>query len=218
MKKLTLTALALVFLSSTAFAGTTAITNAHIYTSGKNGEIASGTIVISNGKIVDVGANARVPTGASVIDAKGKIVTPGLYAAGTNLGAVEIELVSQTNDNATHNQTLSAAFDISYGIDSDSIVIPVARLGGVTRALVTPVGGDSDGRELLFAGQAAIISLAAGTAPVIKPRAAMVLELGETPKLKNSVMVVARTPNRSDRGRRNTERATSTRPTAANAG
>jgi hypothetical protein len=36
--------------------------------------------------------------------------------------------------------------------------------------------------------------------------------------MKNKVITVARTPKRSDRGRRNSERATSTRPTAASAG
>jgi imidazolonepropionase-like amidohydrolase len=180
MQRLALAALAVAFILAPVQAGTTAITNAHIFTSGKSGEIASGTIIISNGKITAASANVRIPAGATIVDAKGRIVTPGLYAAGTNLGAVEIELVSQTNDNATANHTLSAAFDISYGIDPDSMVIPVARLGGITRAVVTPVSGDGDGRELLFAGQAAIISLAAGIQPVVKPRAAMVLELGES--------------------------------------
>lgn len=179
MQRLFIAALALSLAAGHATAETTAITNAHIYTSAKNGEITSGTILISNGRIAGVGANLRVPAGATVIDAKGSVVTPGLYATGSNLGAVEIELVSETNDNATSSKTLSAAFDISYGIDAGSIVIPVARLGGVTRALVTPVYGDGEGRELMFAGQAAIITLANGMDPVVKPRAAMVLELGQ---------------------------------------
>ncbi len=179
MQRLLIATFALTLAAGPVAAETTAITNAHIYTSAKNGEISSGTILISNGRIAGVGANLRVPASATVIDAKGSIVTPGLYATGTNLGAVEIELVSETNDNATSNQSLSAAFDISYGIDADAITIPVARLGGVTRALVTPVYGDGEGRELMFAGQAAIISLANGASPVVKPRAAMVLELGE---------------------------------------
>jgi hypothetical protein len=36
--------------------------------------------------------------------------------------------------------------------------------------------------------------------------------------MKNNVTTVARTPKRSDRGKRNNERATSTKPTAASAG
>jgi imidazolonepropionase-like amidohydrolase len=162
-----------------AQADTLAITNARILTAGPQGEIASGTIVVTNGKISAVGASVQVPSGATVIDAGGKTVTPGLYAAGSNLGAVEIDQVDETNDNSSSSHSVSAAFDISYGIDSDSMVIPVARQGGITRAVVTPVPGAGDGRELLFAGQAAIITLADGAQPVVKPRAAMVLTLGE---------------------------------------
>jgi imidazolonepropionase-like amidohydrolase len=162
-----------------AQADTLAITNARILTAGPQGEIASGTIVVTNGKISAVGASVQVPSGATVIDAGGKTVTPGLYAAGSNLGAVEIDQVDETNDNSSSSHSVSAAFDISYGIDPDSMVIPVARQGGITRAVVTPVPGDGEGRELLFAGQAAIITLADGAQPVVKPRAAMVLTLGE---------------------------------------
>jgi imidazolonepropionase-like amidohydrolase len=179
MRRFTLSLLAATLLASTASAGSTAITNAHIFTGAKKGEIASGTIVITNGKITAVGANAAIPKGANIIDAKGGVVTPGLYATGTDLGAMEIDQVSATNDNATSSKTLSAAFDISYGVDPASMTIPVARKGGITRALVTP--GAGSGRELLFSGQGAIISLADGQASlVIKPRAAMSLELGES--------------------------------------
>ncbi|MEQ1752641.1 MAG: amidohydrolase family protein [Micropepsaceae bacterium] len=179
MRRYTLAIFTATLLSSGATADTSAITNAHIFTSARAGEIQSGTIVISDGRIAAVGTNVAVPKGATIIDAKGGVVTPGLYATGSNLGVVEIELVKQTNDNANSSQTLSAAFDISYGIDPDSMVIPVARLGGITRALVTPVFGDGGERELLFAGQAAIITLRAGNSAVVKPKAAMVLELGE---------------------------------------
>lgn len=179
MKKIFYITAALLMGTMVAQADTMAITNARILTAGPQGEIASGTIVITNGRISAVGSNVQVPSGARVIDAGGKTVTPGLYAAGTNLGAVEIDQVDETNDNSSSSQSVSAAFDISYGIDPDSMVIPVARQGGITRAVVTPVPGGGDGRELLFAGQAAIITLAHGEQPVVKPRTAMVLNLGE---------------------------------------
>ena len=166
-------------LASPAFADTTAITNAHIYTMGRGGEIASGTVLIQNGKIAAVGAQVPVPAGATVVDAKGGGVTPGLFIAGTNLGTAEIDLVANTIDTATKNKTLSAAFDIQYGIDPQSMAIPVARVAGVTRALVTPGYAGGDERELLFAGQAAVITLGDGANIVVRPRAAMMLELGE---------------------------------------
>jgi imidazolonepropionase-like amidohydrolase len=162
-----------------AAAETTAITNAHIYTMGKPGEIASGTILMRDGRISAVGA-IRPPPGATIIDAKGRVVTPGLYIAGTNLGANEVELIASTQDTATKNSALSAAFDIQYGIDGQSVAIPVARMTGVTRAVVTPGYTDGGERQLLFAGQAAIITLREGANPIVRPRAAMMLELGES--------------------------------------
>ena len=180
MLRATIIALFALLATSAAIADTIAITNARIHTMSRVGDIASGTIVIRNGRIDAVGAAVRVPRGATVVDAKGGTVTPGFFVVGTTLGALEVDLVDQTQDNATANASLSAAFDISYGIDPDSFAIPVARLGGVTRALVTPSYADADGRELLFAGQAAVITLAEGNAIVKRPRAAMILELGES--------------------------------------
>jgi imidazolonepropionase-like amidohydrolase len=165
--------------ASSALAETIAITNAHIYTMGKGGEIDDGTVVMRNGKIAAVGRNVRAPRDATVIDAQGRVVTPGLFIAGTNLGAIEIDLVDATDDTSTKNRSLSAAFDISYGIDPDSILFPIGRVTGVTRALTTPGYASGDDRQFLFAGQAAVISLAAGGPTLVRPRAAMVLELGE---------------------------------------
>lgn len=179
MLRLIMALAALVFAQS-ALADTTAIVNAHIYSMGPAGEINSGTVLIRNGKIVAVGANVSVPSGADVIDAKGQIVTPGLYIASTNLAALEVDLVDSTVDTATKNKTLSAAFDIQYGIDPMSTMIPIARLAGITRAMVTPGYEGGDGRELLFAGQGAVISLGEGAKTVARPQAAMLLELGES--------------------------------------
>ena len=179
MLRAAIIALLTICAATAAIADTTAITNADIHTMSRAGEIANGTIIIRNGRIDAVGTRLRVPAGATVVDAGGGVVTPGFFVLGTDLGALEVELVKQTQDNATANSSLSAAFDISYGIDPDSVTIPIARLGGVTRALVTPSYADGKDRELLFAGQGAIITLADGTNVVRRPRAAMVIELGE---------------------------------------
>jgi imidazolonepropionase-like amidohydrolase len=58
------------------------------------------------------------------------------------------------------------------------MMIPIARLGGVTRAVVTPTIARPR-RELIFAGNAAVIHLGSGPELVQKPKAGMVLALGE---------------------------------------
>src|SRR5690606_13930395 len=55
--------------------------------------IMGATVLIRDGRIEAVGAGVQVPAGATRIDASGKIVTPGLFDSGTNIGVVEIEAV-----------------------------------------------------------------------------------------------------------------------------
>lgn len=57
----------------------TAITGGDIHT--VTGEvIRGGTVLIEGGKIADVGQNVTVPDNANVIDATGKVITPGFVA------------------------------------------------------------------------------------------------------------------------------------------
>jgi imidazolonepropionase-like amidohydrolase len=133
------------------------------------------------------------------IDARGKIVTPGFVAVDSGLGGSEVGSVRGSNDLSNNANTLSAAFDLSYGLDPWSFTLPVARLGGVTRAVVTPQHAGSGGGHShddsdfagaghggyqspgLFAGQAAVIKLG-GADILVKPRVAMVAPFGEAGK------------------------------------
>jgi len=166
--------------------------------------IENGTVVMRGGRIVSVGAGAA-PAGARIIDARGKTVAPGFVAVDSGLGGSEVSSVRGSNDLSNGANTISASFDVSYGLDPWSFTLPVARLGGVTRAVVVPQhagssGGHShqdDGSEDfagaggggyqspgLFAGQAAVIQLGAGATKggasiLVKPRVAMVAPFGE---------------------------------------
>jgi imidazolonepropionase-like amidohydrolase len=192
-----LLATAAIGLATQAQAATVAIVNARILNPGA-AEIANGTVVLRDGKVVSVGANVAAPAGAEVVDAKGGVVTPGFVAVNSNLGAVEISMVG--DDVAVSTPDLGAAFDIQYALNPDSPVIPVARLGGITSAVVTPradggQGGagehDDGGAEHtsgapasehahnLFAGQAAVIQLVRGQEMLVKPKVAMVSPFGE---------------------------------------
>ena len=76
MRRLTLISLTALALSAMpALAQVTAITGGRVLTG--TSVIENGTVVIQNGRIVSVGTGAA-PQGARVIDARGKVVTPGL--------------------------------------------------------------------------------------------------------------------------------------------
>jgi imidazolonepropionase-like amidohydrolase len=167
-----------------ALAGpTTAIVHARLLTMGPAGEIADGAVIIRDGKIVAVGANLTPPAGATVIDAKGAVVTPGLFAANTVLGVREVNSVKGTDDAKSASSELGAAFEPQYGLNPETTLVPVARLGGVTRAIVVPApggdgeGGGDDGGGSLFAGQAFAIRLAGDL--LFKPRLAVAMSFGE---------------------------------------
>ncbi|WP_129791512.1 amidohydrolase family protein [Sphingosinicella sp. CPCC 101087] len=161
-----------------AAAETLAIVNGRIATVGPAGTIDRGTILIRDGRIVAVGADLSVPPGTRTIDAQGRIVTPGFIASGTGLGLIEVRSVEAADDRGASFPGISAAFDAGYGLNPDSLLVPVARLGGITRAIATPVYGDAPGRELLFAGQAAAVALGGGPM-LVRRGVAMVLEMGD---------------------------------------
>jgi len=179
--KSTLLGAAALLLGMSASAETIAITHAKIATMGKDGVIQNGTILVKDGRIAAVGSGVAVPAGARTIDAGGHLVTPGLVATGTDLGATEVEGESTTVDANGATDSLSAAFDVSLGINPASMVIPPARMGGVTRAVVTPQisgrGGASKG-EKLFAGQAAVIDLSGDPHSITARHVAVMVDVG----------------------------------------
>lgn len=174
-----LAALVALLLAAPASAETIAIVDARLMTMTGAGEIDGGTIVIRDGRIAALGARVAVPADARVIDGRGGVVTPGFIQADSTLGAVEVSQVPTSADRATHSAAISAGFDISLGLNPDSILLPVSRLAGITHAVTTPPYDDRRGRALQFAGQAAVIDLAQRPQMVTRPRAAMVLEMGE---------------------------------------
>jgi imidazolonepropionase-like amidohydrolase len=163
-----------------AHAETVAVTHAHVFTMGPAGELKDATVLIRDGVIASVGA-APTPAGARILDAAGAVVTPGLISASDPISTVEIEGVEATVDTGTRNDRLSAAFDIQYAVNPDSALIPLARMGGVTDAVVLPeMERDKSRRDMFFAGQGAVIHLQGGAAdPIRKAQAAMVLDMGE---------------------------------------
>jgi imidazolonepropionase-like amidohydrolase len=153
-----------------------AITNARILpVSGP--AIDRGTVIIRGGRIAAVGANLTAPAGARVIDAAGKIVTPGWLDSGIHTGIVEIPGSAKgTADQNTTDARVSAAFTVVDAFNGNSTVIPVTRVEGITRALVTP-GGTGN----VFLGQGAVMDFSGAQVPasVTRAPAVMVALLGE---------------------------------------
>jgi len=157
-------------------AGSLAIVDARVHTLTEAGVLEGATVLITDGRISAVGRKLSLPEGAERIDAAGCIVTPGLFGALTHLGVEEICGVAETVDARQAGQVYSAAFDVAFAFNPRSVVIPVNRIEGVTRAAVVPMAAEETGS--VIGGQAAVVALA-GPRPVMRRGAAMLARLGE---------------------------------------
>lgn len=177
---LALGGLVAIVLAGPAAAELFAIGNAEVHTVGSAGVLEGATVLVRNGHIEAVGVDVAVPDGARRIDAGGRPLTPGLIVARRQLGLKEIDGVEETNDVASAQKRYSAALDVVDALNPRSVLLPVNRIAGVTRALTAP---DSTKGGSLIAGQGAIISLAGTLAAdgqwIVRPQAAMFAALGE---------------------------------------
>lgn len=148
--------------SSHAFGADLIIRNAEVHTLTDTGKLANADVLVRDGKIAAVGAGLNAPADASVIDAKGKPLTPGLFAGLTAIGIEEV-----SGESATVDEYLSLSvpgqmqwrpeFDVTLAYNPRSVLVPLARSEGLTWTVIEP-GSSTDGGSLI-AGQGAAITL-----------------------------------------------------------
>lgn len=159
--------------SATVDARSLAIVNATLHTATEQGVLENASIIMDNGKITAI--NPQQVYADQVIDAQGRIVTPGFIASINQLGLVEVSAVAGSRDAGEEKAGID--FDVSLAYNAHSSLIPYARKGGVTRDVITPHGGDS-----IFAGLASVVDLSGDLQSDIQKQAALVVYLGERSK------------------------------------
>ena len=154
-------------------AQTFAVTHATAYFHPGDAALQDATLLITNGKIAACGLHVAVPVGTKIIDAKGRIVTPGLMNSGSQLGLVETG-TADTTDSAVASGPLGAAFDVKYALNPNSTLLPVARADGLTRAMVLPTHSATPP----FDGLGAVLRLSEGAEILDRSDAAVVATVG----------------------------------------
>ena len=145
-----LAAAALLVAAHVAAGQTILIRNATVHTLA--GEpIEGGSVLIENGKIAGVGRRLRAPRGATIIDAQGKRLYPGMFDAFTQVGLVEITAVGVTGDRREKGD-FNPQLRTAIAVHPASEHIAVTRANGVTHTLSAMRGG-------VFAGRAAIVNM-----------------------------------------------------------
>jgi imidazolonepropionase-like amidohydrolase len=132
-----------IILASFLQAETIAIKNATVFTMSK-GKVENGIVVIRDGKITAVGHELAIPTGATVVDATGMFLTPGLIDCHSHT-AIE----GNVNEGSVSD---SAMADIKDVIDPYDINIYRALAGGLTVSNVlhgsaNAIGGADRGNQ-----------------------------------------------------------------------
>jgi imidazolonepropionase-like amidohydrolase len=159
--------------------GPTAIVNADILS--PNGpEIARGVVVMSAGRIVAAGADVTPPQGASIIDAHGRVVTPGLIDPHSHLGVYASPAVEAMADGNEATDPDTAQVWAEHSVWPQDPGFGRALAGGVTTLQILP------GSANLFGGRSVILkNVAATTVQAMKfPGAPYDLKMacGENPK------------------------------------
>ncbi|MGA2219989.1 MAG: amidohydrolase, partial [Terracidiphilus sp.] len=121
-----------------------------------HGTIENGVLVMADGKIAAMGeaGKVKIPAGAEVVDARGMTVYPGLIDPETNFGLIEIESDKYSTDLTEPSDEIMPHMHVADAFHADTELIPVARLNGITNAVVAPASDDS------IAGQDIFIQLA----------------------------------------------------------
>jgi imidazolonepropionase-like amidohydrolase len=125
-----------------------------------HGVIENGVVLMQAGKITAVGAASSVnlPAGSEVIDATGMTIYPGLIDSETHLGLTEIEAEAMTNDLVEPSDEIMPHMHTAEAFHAESALIPVARVNGITNAIVAPESSDT------LPGQDSFIQLAGADA------------------------------------------------------
>jgi imidazolonepropionase-like amidohydrolase len=162
-------------LAAPAAAETVLIRDGRVVTNSAVGTIENGDVLIVDGRIAAVGDTITAPRGARVVEAQGRFVTPGAFAAMSALGLSEINGSGAPDDASVEGDLIAAAADAGRAFNPDVTAIAITRMEGVTRAAVAP-----SSTATMFGGRGALVSLSGDADSVFRHRAFMVVELGET--------------------------------------
>jgi imidazolonepropionase-like amidohydrolase len=181
MKKIMIIFLSILFLFSLGqgMDNSLAIKGGTFYTITK-GMIEQGVLLIKDGKIEAIGRNLIVPESYQVIDAQGKIITPGFVLAYSQVG-LEGDLLSDDYiENTDPITPQMRAIDAFYPLSKSVLRL---RNRGITTAVVFPSPGN------VISGQGAILKTVGTVAEKMAVRSTygILFSLGEKSKRKSGM-------------------------------
>ena len=126
--------------------GVTLIQHATVF-DGIGGRIEDGDVLVENGRITAVGTGLEAPEGATVIDAAGRYVTPGIIDIHSHLGDYPSPGVNAHSDGNEATSPVTAEVWAEHSVWPQDVGFEAALAGGVTTISVLP------GSANLFGGR-----------------------------------------------------------------
>ena len=122
------------------------IRDATVHTAGARGTLKNHDVLVQGGVVRQVGPGLTAPAGVTVVEAKGRPLTPGLFGGLTGLGIEEVSGESATVDHTlamgaqpnSHEHTWRPEFDVDVAFNPNSAAIGVNRVEGITFTVLSP--------------------------------------------------------------------------------
>lgn len=158
----TFIAIALLACATVANAQDVFIRGAAVHTVGEQGVLDNADVLVRDGKIAAVGTGLTAPSGVTTVDANGRALTPGLFGGLSAIGIEEVSLEPTTVDSSVilnapaFEMQWRPEFDVTSAFNPRSVLVPVARIEGLTWTMLTPASGEGGA---LLAGQGGAVTL-----------------------------------------------------------
>lgn len=175
-------ALLAAFVTATSSSGIAAqdllIRGAKVYTLAQSAPLENADVLVREGRIVAVGKELAATPGATIVDARGRPLTPGFFGGLSDISVDEITAAPETVDSQLDLGTVQEPhfrpeFDITLAFNRRSITLAVARIEGLTWTVLAPTAGGS-----IVAGQGAGVTLDARKQPILEPSRSLFIDLG----------------------------------------
>jgi hypothetical protein len=157
------------------------IRNATVHTVSDRGVLSNADVLIRGGKISAIGTGLSAGSDATTVDAQGRTLTPGLFGGLSGIGIEEISLEPTTVDSTlllnapAFEMQWRPEFDVTTAYNARSVLVPVARIEGLTWTMLTPSaqpGGN------FVSGQGAAVTLDGRYDAVLPGTRALFINLG----------------------------------------
>lgn len=159
------------------------IRNAEVHTVDSAGVLKNTDVLIRDGLIAAVGTNLQATAGATIIDAQGRRLTPGLFAGLTQIGLEDVSAEVATVDSAyvpgitvpSPGIQMRPEFDVSLAYNPVSLLVPVARVEGFTFTVLAPQAQPGGS---LIAGQGGVVILDGQQTEVLPASRSLFIAMG----------------------------------------